>query len=88
MLPPRGVLDDPVQRRADHASRRGSAAERRLGDAMGRILGASGYALVVAVVVMVMPLEAGRSERDGGERWMKWEGRNGFVGVEWKRRQE
>jgi hypothetical protein len=55
---------------------------------MGRILGASGYALVVAVVVMVMPLEAGRSERDGGERWMKWEGRNGLVGVEWKRRQE
>jgi hypothetical protein len=46
---------------------------------MGRILGASSYALVVAVVVMVTPLEAGRSERDGG---------NGFVGVERKRRQE
>jgi hypothetical protein len=55
---------------------------------MGRILGASSYALVVAVVVMVTPLEAGRSDRDGGERSMKWEGGNGFVGVERKRRQE
>jgi hypothetical protein len=59
-----------------------------VGDAMGRILGASSYALVVAVVVMVTPLEAGRSDRDGGERSMKWEGGNGFVGVERKRRQE
>ena len=69
MLPPRGVFDDPVQRRAQNAARRRRAAEWRRGGRHGE----GAYAVVVAVAMTVTSLEEGRRSERG--RWKKLEWR-------------
>ena len=70
VLPPRRVFDDAVERRAEHAARRGRAAERRRG---GRHGGSGGEVSTRWSSPSSWSLEAERSERrEEEEGWNKW----------------